>query len=49
MEPENNIEMILKGFLHSKKERDLVIIEKTKIALQVNIYLINIKIRKLNI
>ena len=26
MEPENNIEMILKGFLHSKKERDLVII-----------------------
>jgi len=26
MEPENNIEMILKGFLHSKKERDLVIV-----------------------
>jgi glycosyltransferase involved in cell wall biosynthesis len=26
MEPENNIEMMLKGFLHSKKERDLVII-----------------------
>ena len=26
MEPENNIEMILKGFIHSKKERDLVII-----------------------
>ena len=26
MEPENNIEMILKGFIHSNKERDLVII-----------------------
>jgi hypothetical protein len=26
MEPENNIEMILKGFIHSKKDRDLVII-----------------------
>ena len=26
MEPENNIEMILKGFLNSKKDRDLVII-----------------------
>ena len=26
MEPENNIEMIIEGYLDSKKERDLVII-----------------------
>jgi len=30
MEPENNIEMILEGFLHSKKDRDLVIIGSLK-------------------
>ena len=26
MEPENNIEMIIEGYLNSKKERDLVIV-----------------------
>jgi len=30
MEPENNIEMILEGFIHSKKERDLVVIGSLK-------------------
>ena len=30
MEPENNIEIILEGFMHSKKERDLVIIGSLK-------------------
>jgi hypothetical protein len=30
MEPENNIEMILDGFMHSKKDRDLVIIGSLK-------------------
>jgi len=30
MEPENNIEMILEGFMHSKKDRDLVIIGSLK-------------------
>ena len=30
MEPENNIEMILEGFMHSNKDRDLVIIGSLK-------------------
>jgi len=50
MEPENNIEMILKGFMYSEKKRDLVIVGnlKTNFGQQVSKKYSHNKIKYLN-